>query len=71
MDKNTAYEQAYKNGYEKGKADAMASIVHCKECKHWSDGVPECTDHAKVCNIGFYMVGENGYCVYGERKEEE
>lgn len=42
--------------------------VHCKECKHWADGVAGCTDHVKCCKIGFYMVGENGYCVYGERK---
>lgn len=44
-------------------------LVYCKECKHWSDGVSGCTDHVKCCKIGFYMVGENGYCVYGERKE--
>ena len=46
-------------------------LVHCKECKHWSDGVAGCTDHVKCCKIGFYMVGENGYCVYGERKQDE
>ena len=43
-------------------------LVYCKECKHWSDGVHGCTDHVKCCKIGFYMVGENGYCVFGERK---
>ena len=46
-------------------------LVHCKECKHWSDGVEGCTDRVKCCKIGFYMVGENGYCVYGERKQDE
>lgn len=45
--------------------------VHCKDCKHWSDGVAGCTDHVKCCKIGFYMVGENGYCVYGERKDND
>ena len=45
--------------------------VRCKECKHWSDGVAGCTDHAKCCKIGFYMVGENGYCVYGERRSDD
>ena len=44
--------------------------VRCKECKHWKDGVSGCTDHVKCCDIGFYMVGENGDCVYGERKED-
>lgn len=44
-------------------------VIRCKNCKHWRDGVHGCTDHVKVCEIGFYMVGENGYCVYGERRE--
>ena len=43
-------------------------VVRCKDCKQWSDGVAGCTDHVKCCKIGFYMVGENGYCVYGEKK---
>ena len=51
-------------------ADAV-EVVRCKDCKHWSDGVAGCTDHVKCCKIGFYMVGENGYCVYGERKGNE
>lgn len=45
-------------------------LVQCKECKHWADGVKGCTDHVKCCKIGFYMVSENGYCVYGERKTD-
>lgn len=45
--------------------------VRCKGCKFWEDGVPGCTDHVKICSIGFYMVGENGYCVFGERKDDE
>ena len=47
-----------------------AKICHCKECIHWVNGVPGCTEHVKFCNIGKYMVGENGYCVYGEKKNE-
>ena len=46
-------------------------VVRCKDCKHWADGVSGCTDHVKCCKIGYYMVGENGYCVYGERKTDE
>ena len=48
----------------------VQDLVRCKECKHWSDGVAGCTDHVKCCKIGFYMVGENGYCVYGERRSD-
>lgn len=43
-------------------------LVQCKGCEHWTDGVNGCTDHVKCCKIGYYMVGENGYCVYGEEK---
>ena len=43
-------------------------VVRCKDCRFWSDGVAGCTDHVKVCKIGFYMIHENGYCVHGERK---
>lgn len=43
-------------------------LVQYKGCKHWTDGVSGCTDHVKCCKIGYYMVGENGYCVYGEEK---
>jgi hypothetical protein len=50
-------------------ANGVTIPVRCKDCKHWSDGVAGCTDHVKCCKIGFYMVGENGYCVYGERKD--
>ena len=46
-------------------------VVRCKDCKHWADGVAGCTDHVKCCKIGYYMIGENGYCVYGERKTED
>lgn len=46
----------------------ITKVVRCKDCKYWADGVHGCTDHVKVCKIGFYMVGENGYCVYGERE---
>lgn len=52
-------------------ANGVVVPVHCKDCKHWADGVAGCTEHIKCCKIGYYMVGENGYCVYGERKQDE
>jgi hypothetical protein len=51
-------------------ANGVTIPVRCKDCKHWADGVNGCTEHVKCCKIGFYMVGENGYCVYGERRTE-
>ena len=44
-------------------------VVRCKDCKHWRDNHRDCTDHEKICAIGWYVVGENGYCCYGEKKE--
>lgn len=46
-------------------------VVRCRDCKHWGAtnwSLGE-TDHVKYCKPGRYMVGENGYCVYGERKD--
>ena len=52
-------------------ANGVTIPVRCKECKHWVDGVAGCTDHVKCCKIGYYFVGENGYCVYAERKTDD
>lgn len=52
-------------------ANGVTIPVHCKDCKHWADGVAGCTEHIKCCKIGFYMVGGNGYCVYGERRTDD
>ena len=43
-------------------------IVHCKDCKHWINDYPY-SNIVKKCELAGYMVGEKGYCVYGERKE--
>ena len=44
--------------------------VRCKDCKHWLKDYPGCTDAIGRCEWANYMVGCNGYCVYGERKTE-
>ena len=54
---------------EKLKDHKTLNIVHCKDCKHWGTGVAGETENVKCCEYGKYMVGENGYCVYGEKKE--
>lgn len=46
-------------------------VVRCKDCKHWMKDVPGCTDAIGRCRFGNYMVGAAGYCVYGERGEDE
>ena len=45
--------------------------VHCKDCKHWKDVELKTTEHEKFCDIGFYKTKENGFCSFGERKENE
>ena len=44
------------------------NIVHCKDCIHWGTGVAGETENVKCCEYGKYMVGENGYCCYGEKE---
>lgn len=47
--------------------EKQTEIVHCKECKHWVSDVTGCTENVKRCEFANWMVGENGFCVYGER----
>ena len=44
------------------------NIVHCKDCIHWGTGIAGETENVKCCEYGKYMVGANGYCVYGEKE---
>jgi hypothetical protein len=46
-------------------------VVHCKDCEHWGMGIAGETEYIKCCEYGKYMVGENGYCVYGEKVQDE
>lgn len=46
-------------------------VVRCRECIHWVGDFPGATKYVKRCEWAGYMVGENGYCVYGERKEDD
>ena len=48
----------------------LVEVIRCRACKHWGTGVAGETEHVKCCEYGKYMVGKNGYCVYGELKEE-
>lgn len=45
-------------------------VVHCKDCEHWGMGIAGETEYIKCCEYGKYMVGENGYCVYGKKVQE-
>ena len=56
---------------EKLKEHKTLNIVHCKDCIHWGTGIAGETENVKCCEYGKYMVGENGYCVYGEKECEK
>ena len=44
-------------------------VVRCKDCKHWLNDFYGCTEFVGCCAYANYMIGANGYCIYGERKE--
>lgn len=44
-------------------------VVRCYECKHWKKDVAGCTEFVGRCAYANYMIGANGYCLYGEREE--
>ena len=47
------------------------SVVRCKECRHWGSGWYAETEFVKECKFAHYMVGCNGFCVYGEKRHAE
>lgn len=51
----------------KSAADVV-EVVRCQDCKRWLKDVAGCTDFVGRCEWANYMVGANGYCVYGEAK---
>ena len=61
----------YNKGYADGKRDAEADLVRCKDCigkAHWYKNDYGCT----ICGLsGLYVVEDNDFCSYGERREGE
>ena len=52
--------------YEQGYKDAMASIVHCKDCEHCS--------HSGLCNLYLHFsieVKPEDFCSYGKRRSTD
>ena len=55
---------------EPNKMIDLVEVVRCKNCRHWGTEVAGETDRVKCCEYGKYMVGENGFCVYGEKTDQ-
>lgn len=51
--------------YEKGYADAMATIVRCEDCKYYSE-IPQTYN----CVFHISLVDADAYCSYGVRRED-
>ena len=79
----TGYETCnpteYMRGYERGVMDTYTvavvqpqvdavEVVRCKDCKHFTAGY--CCRDIKGRSQMHYM-GEDAFCSYGERREEE
>ena len=64
MDKYTATELAFKNGYEKGYEAAKAEIVHCKDCRYLQSD-----SHGLWCfNDYENNLQPEDFCSHGEKK---
>ena len=63
----------YEKGYADGERDAMASIVRCKDCKHYHEETGFCEEHSCFCkeDMEWNMFAEDDFCSYGERREGE
>ena len=63
--------QQYEIGYANGKADAMADLVRCKDCKHY--GYEPYDNGDKCCERWgeWIFPNKDDFCSYGERKDNE
>lgn len=68
IEKNESYKELAIQAWNTRKSIDDLNIIHCKDCKHWGTGVAGETENVKCCEHGKYMVGDNGYCVYGEKE---
>ncbi len=45
------------------------AVVHCKDCAHWKPCEVKGFEGKRYCEWAGWLVGENAYCVYGEKQE--
>lgn len=63
----------YEKGYADGKADAMASIVRCKDCVHWYGTEGVCLkiySDGAVSPYAWQDRNAEDFCSYGERRTD-
>lgn len=63
----------YEKGYADGKADAMDSIVRCKDCKHrkeWLNHGQFYCGHESCGMAAGVDLRDGDFCSYGERRTD-
>lgn len=81
MDNHNACEQAWLNGYKQGREAVekkgpidVAIVVRCKDCKYYQKMMSElwhCSRLSEVMEDDFYVLAEDEFCSFGERKTNE
>lgn len=48
---------------------APLDVLRCEHCHHWGR-IPDKreNDRVKLCAVAGYMIGKNGYCVFGKER---
>ena len=72
-------DRLWKAAYERGKAEAQAEIIKCRDCKYWQDqeeGVVEVPICARPENKYekfplVMLIDGDGFCSYAERRTDE
>lgn len=65
-------DKLWKNAYERGKAEAQAEIVRCKDCKYAEDADAEDTQDGYTCQFHRGSIWFSGsYCSWAERRTDE
>lgn len=58
----------YEKGYQDGKADAMAELVRCKDCKYRVEPTKMCA-HPRAIGWDALEPEDDDFCSCGERKD--
>ena len=62
----------YEKGYADGKADAMAELVRCKDCKHYKQNPWRKEENMMcMCWCDWIATDPDDFCSHGERKDNE
>jgi hypothetical protein len=58
-----------------GLPSAQPEIIHCRDCKHWTNNVNDSELRDNFCNEAvhgfYYRCSGDDYCSFAERKEDE